>query len=780
MTKNHLLQTVLLLFLSFQLSAYNYLFVQDPSFWDGDTGTLEQAQFTIHPRGAYMEVGMYLTISAGNTRLTESENPLEFVMGFDLPDGSMVIDSWLWIEDEIIRADIKDRWSASAIYEDIVGRRLDPSILFKQSDNQYELRVFPLQADSTRRVKVTYLVPGNWQNGKVSIPLPTELLRASLTPLREIQVQAFLNNEFKNPRFEQSVGSFRSASHATLGNHLKINIQEDFLKNSLDLVFDVPMENGVYVSHFEGKEENFYQMVLLPTEAFPLQEGNPQKVAVLVDYASGNTSIGKQELLDEVERHLLSQLTDQDSFNLFLSQTDIAPVHNTWLPADDATIKSYFQELSSNSLATFSNLPNLLFKGIQFIQTEDTGGELLIVSSADQVGQPEIANDYIEELRSAMNGDIIPIHVSDYQDQNMQYFWINGINYVGNEYFYSNITRITNGELNTIREHRSVANTLMHTLSDLSALEGILDVHTTLGEGFCYGRHDVNKARSFSSINQPMIQVGKYQGDFPFQIEASGVVNGDFFGGKMEVPASNIQEGTNMHKTIWAGNYIQELEQENRTNSVVKEIIEWSLENRVLSFFTAFLALEVELGGVVCETCVDETNLNQLVVDMGDQLGEDKSNTESDINLPPSQNEGTIGVEDGIEADGPVGPAGPQGAPAAGGDGAVFDNETVTATSEILADSLVHITASPNPFSEQTTITVELGRTIDANQVAYAIFDLQGQRVRTFKTTPNSDNRYQFVWDGTDASGQSLAKGMYLFNVRTERGMKNLKLLYLK
>ena len=84
MTKNHLLQTVLLLFLSFQLSAYNYLFVQDPSFWDGDTGTLEQAQFTIHPRGAYMEVGMYLTISAGNTRLTESENPLEFVMGLSL------------------------------------------------------------------------------------------------------------------------------------------------------------------------------------------------------------------------------------------------------------------------------------------------------------------------------------------------------------------------------------------------------------------------------------------------------------------------------------------------------------------------------------------------------------------------------------------------------------------------------------------------------------------------------------------------------------------------
>jgi len=769
--------------MAFELSAHNYLFVQDPQFWDGDGGTIEEAQFTIHPRGAYMEVGMYLTLSAGGTRLERHENPLEIVMGFDLPDGAMVVDSWLWIYEDIIRADIKDRWSASAIYEDIVGRQQDPSILFKQSENQYELRVFPLQADSTRRVKVTYLVPGNWSDGQVSIPLPTELLRTSFAPLAEIQVQAFLNNAFKNPRFDQEVGTqFTQASHATLGSHLKVNLRADDIKSSLDLVVDVPMENGVYLSKYEGKEENFYQMVLLPTEAFPIQESNPKKVAVLIDYASGNSSFGKKELLDDIERRLLQNLSDQDFFNVFLSQADINPINDTWLPADATTIRTYFEEINANNLSTFSNLPNLLSKGIQYVQEQGNEGEILLISSADQVGLPETANGYIEELRDQMDGNLIPIHVGDYQNEDLRYHWINGANYVGNEYFYTNITRITDGELNTIREHRSLANTLTSSLSDLAALEGILDIHTTLSGGFCYGRHDVSTTRSFSSVNHPMIQVGKYQGDFPFQIEASGVVNGDFFGGKLEMPLSAVEEGTAIHRTIWAGNYIQELEQENRTNSVVKEIIEWSLANRVLSFFTAFLALEVEQGGVVCQDCVDETNLNQLIADQIDPPSEDtKSNTETEISLPTNEG-GDIATEEGIPTEpAPPPPVDPIGNTAGGAGGAAdTDGEIFTATSEVLADSLVQITASPNPFSEQTTLTVQLGIDMDASQVAYTIYSLEGKRIRSFKTTPNTDNRYSFTWDGTSANGPSVQKGMYLFNVRTEKGMKNLKLIYLK
>jgi len=391
MTPKKVLFFCLYLLLSgLQLQAYNYLYVSDPQFWDQDEGTIEKAEFTIHPRGIYMEVGMYLTLSAQDTWFNGSENPLEIVLDFDLPDNAMVTDSWLWINEDIIQADIKDRWTAAAIYNDIVGRRQDPSILFKQGDNQYQLRVFPLAADSTRRVKVTYLVPGDWSEGKVSVPLPVNLLKTSKNPIKKIQVQSFISSDFANPRISQFAQlPFKNTNHATLGAHDILEIPFRDLGSSLDYVLDVTtMKDGIFLSRFEGETESYYHLAMLPTKALALQSANPKKVAVLVDYNLNNSSIAKSEILTEIENRLLESLTPTDSFNVLLSHTDISPINETWLGGDEETIRRYFGTLKEQPLSNFSNLPSLFIKGIAYIKEQGTGGEILLISNADQLGEP--------------------------------------------------------------------------------------------------------------------------------------------------------------------------------------------------------------------------------------------------------------------------------------------------------------------------------------------------------------------------------------------------------
>ena len=54
---------------------------------------------------------------------------------------------------------------------------------------------------------------------------------------------------------------------------------------------------------------------------------------------------------------------------------------------------------------------------------------------------------------------------------------------------------------------------------------------------------------------------------------------------------------------------IQSLEKQQQTNDIVNEIIEYSIEERVLSFYTAFLCLEPSRGGEVCYDCMDESDL---------------------------------------------------------------------------------------------------------------------------------------------------------------------------
>ncbi|MBK9338542.1 MAG: hypothetical protein IPM98_19240 [Lewinellaceae bacterium] len=43
------------------------------------------------------------------------------------------------------------------------------------------------------------------------------------------------------------------------------------------------------------------------------------------------------------------------------------------------------------------------------------------------------------------------------------------------------------------------------------------DFHTTLANGYCYGRFDLGAVHPDKPyLNRPILQIGKYQGDMPF------------------------------------------------------------------------------------------------------------------------------------------------------------------------------------------------------------------------------------------------------------------------
>lgn len=65
----------------------NSLKVINPDWWwagSGDDGTIEEAVFTVEPKGIYTEVGMYLTISGKGLGYSNADS-LEIVFDFALP-----------------------------------------------------------------------------------------------------------------------------------------------------------------------------------------------------------------------------------------------------------------------------------------------------------------------------------------------------------------------------------------------------------------------------------------------------------------------------------------------------------------------------------------------------------------------------------------------------------------------------------------------------------------------------------------------------------------------
>ncbi|KPL19472.1 MAG: hypothetical protein AMJ92_03350 [candidate division Zixibacteria bacterium SM23_81] len=64
----------------------------------------------------------------------------------------------------------------------------------------------------------------------------------------------------------------------------------------------------------------------------------------------------------------------------------------------------------------------------------------------------------------------------------------------------------------------------------------------------------------------------------------------------------------------------------------------------------------------------------------------------------------------------------------------------------------------PNPFNANTTLSYQ---TPEANRVVLAIFNVQGQKVRTLVDDSADPGLHQVSWDGTDDIGMAVASGVY-------------------
>jgi len=69
----------------------------------------------------------------------------------------------------------------------------------------------------------------------------------------------------------------------------------------------------------------------------------------------------------------------------------------------------------------------------------------------------------------------------------------------------------------------------------------------------------------------------------------------------------------------------------------------------------------------------------------------------------------------------------------------------------------------PNPFNPSTTIKYELPQPAG---VKLEIFDMMGRRVRTLVNQRQSAGQYTMTWDGRNEQGETIASGVYLYQLR--------------
>jgi hypothetical protein len=693
------------------------LWIQHPQqTWRYGQGTIEQATLVIRDKGGYAQHDLYLTLSARGLSFGAADS-VEIQYTFDLPPNAIVADLWLWVGEDIMRALILDRWTASSVYEGIVKRRQDPAILVKNGPRSYQLRIYPLPGNKTRKVKLSYLVPMGFNAASTWTAAPLHLLRSSKY-VPALPIRYFPSGLLASPAIKEAPAiEFTPHTEPELGNYFQGELPASSVipyNAQASVTFKLAVETPVRLTRFVRGDEGFYQLAFVPAQL--LDDKAARRVAILVDLDSLTTTVRSAQIEAGLREMLRGSFTSKDSINLMYRGRDsIVAAGSTWLRADSAGVESMLSLFRSRPLLGVSRLKELLTRGSAFVNGAGAPGNMLLLSASTDYIDYRVANGILAELQAHHP----PVtSVVDFCSPYYKYVTLDGKVYYNNDYFNTNLSKQTGGVLESTQDpaNTTLSGMLAAIVPYLRGAPAAFDLYTTTAGGFCFGRMDVNVGTTNEVLwDRPILQVGKFAGGFPFRLEIATIVEGAPFKRSVVITQTEAIEGDSMSAQVWAGNQLAAMELEPASNPTNAQIVDLSLRERVLSTKTAFLALEPNDTLKACVTCKDES------------------------------------------------------VPAA-----VAHRENRSA-----ADSVLQ--AYPNPFNASTTLTIRLPGGVQASEATATIFNTLGQAIRKCDSSGLSDSETRrLVWDGRGDNGQPVATGMYLFVLAAPGHRSSLKLMVVK
>lgn len=613
---------------SYVALSINNLKVLDPQiWWSTERGCIDDVAISVKPAGIYTEVSYYINFSAKASSRTKNTDTLEVVWDFSLPEDALVVDSWLWVDHDIVRAQIMDKWTARGFYEGIVQRRQDPSILTKINKTDYQLRIFPLIGNSTRKVMIKIMVKNTWSNkGDLSCTLPLSILKAAegysyyydhslasgIPDTAKIIIKNsndFLFKSANTPSYQPSTLVYNDSIN---GSYRGIHVPASSFNVGITITYSpIKLKDGIYMSTYAtSATEGYYQMVLLPQN---LNRPSKRKTVFLVDYDPTKTKITKDEIYEYLKASIEEYYTPSDSFAIYFSGLTPVGTGTRWVGGDEVSKANVFNSLKSNQIKDYCSLLPIIGKASDLININKSGDIILISAGYNGYSSTNfnsLINSIITSLPLKTRFSVVDLQKSNY------YTYINDRLYYNDSYFYSNLTRFTNGMYYSFADNsfnnmtRTAYNDFLTTAINYHTGNlSNFNISTSLLNGFCTGNFTFNNInQSNLGLSKPYMLVGKYFGTFPFVVQFAGMDNEGAFSKTTVFTKSEVSDSNKATETTWYGRYI--LNQEpvsNNNNNIINDILDNSLKSRVLSLYTAFLALEPRFGGEICKTCVDES-----------------------------------------------------------------------------------------------------------------------------------------------------------------------------
>ncbi len=256
---------------------------------------------------------------------------------FPLPEGAAIDRFGMWVDGVELTAELLDAGRARGIYEEIVRRQQDPALLEYAGQSLFKARIFPIEPNSEKRVRIRYaeLLPAD--NGTVAYRYPLNTEKFSSRPLENVSVSVDI-------RDDAPITAVFSPSHAIdvptgPSDHVRVGWEARDVRPDRDfLLYWRPTRKDVGVSlvtYRTGTEPGTFLLVLAPSPAN--EEAPLPKDVVLVLDTSGSMAGAKMDQARAALRYCLRSLGPDDRFAVVPFATEPRPFRDALVPADAAT-----------------------------------------------------------------------------------------------------------------------------------------------------------------------------------------------------------------------------------------------------------------------------------------------------------------------------------------------------------------------------------------------------------------------------------------------------------
>lgn len=257
---------------------------------------------------------------------------------FPVPKGARIDAFAMDIDGRMTEAELLDADKARKIYADIVRRMKDPALLEYAGQDLFRVRIFPIEPNAPKRVKLKYSQLLRQDGGLVEYVYPLNTEKFSARPIRSVSIKVSLETK-------QPLKSIYSPSHAleiARDGDRRASVVFEARDTRPDTDFRLfhavePRDDlglGMLL-HRDGEEGTFALLAAPPTEAHG--DAIAAKDVVFVIDTSGSMAEGDK--LGQARKALefcLRNLNPGDRFDLVRFATEAEPLFDGLIAIDDA------------------------------------------------------------------------------------------------------------------------------------------------------------------------------------------------------------------------------------------------------------------------------------------------------------------------------------------------------------------------------------------------------------------------------------------------------------